>query len=83
MSKPLVPSFTIEPESDDFGSGTHTVRQVCVDCGATSPADHGEETLISVKYGWRLSRTPDGAGGYVFEWHCRACWQRAKLARSG
>ncbi len=83
MSKPLVPAFTVDPEPDDFGSGTHQVRQVCVDCGAASPTGNGDETLISVKYGWRLSRTPDGAGGYVFEWHCRACWLKAKQARSG
>lgn len=78
MSKPL-PSFIVDLEEDDLQSGTHPVRHVCVDCGTQSPGEDGDSALISMKYGWRLVRTPDGTGGHHFEWHCKSCWQKAKL----
>ena len=52
-------------------------RFQCVDCGALSPelnADEGS-TLISMKYGWRLSREPGPTGDVVFHWRCRDCWR--------
>lgn len=82
MSKTPVPSFMNELGEDDLASGTHAVRHECVDCGALSPNEHGDNTLISMKYGWRLSRTPDGAGGHRFDWHCKSCWNKAKQAVS-
>jgi hypothetical protein len=46
----------------------------CVDCGTRVPPQDDESALISMKYGWRLTRTtaPDGAA--VLEWRCPKCW---------
>ncbi len=46
----------------------------CVDCGTRVPPQDDESALISMKYGWRLTRhvAPDGTP--VLEWRCPKCW---------
>ncbi len=76
MSKKLLAT---ELFSDlDDGDEAHALRHVCVGCAMSSPPVRGEQTLVSVKHRWRLSRTPDGQGGYLFEWRCPTCWTRHK-----
>ena len=50
----------------------------CGDCGAAAPPADSDSTLISVKYGWRLTRVPQPDGPSIFHWRCKACWQRHK-----
>src|SRR5258706_8098621 len=50
----------------------------CVDCGAAAPDTDSEFTLISSPFGWRLVRTRNEDGSFVFEWRCPACWARHK-----
>jgi hypothetical protein len=47
-----------------------------VDCGAHVPPQDDESALISVKYGWRLTRKIEGDGSAVLEWRCPKCWAR-------
>jgi len=69
----------LDQDDLDFESSRHP----CVGCAAVSPAlSHEESSLLSVKYGWRLSRTPDGHGGHAYAWRCPACWQKLKQRRS-
>jgi hypothetical protein len=58
-----------------------TERQTCVDCRDLSPETDTNYTLISSRFGWRLTRTTDAAGKLVVEWRCAACWQLYKAAR--
>lgn len=53
----------------------------CVGCGVDAPDDAGELTLISARYGWRLTRRRDAAGGVSFEWRCPTCAERARTDR--
>jgi hypothetical protein len=55
-------------------------RFKCVDCGALSPelnADEGS-TLISMKYGWRISRRRDPNGEQDVDARCPACWTKRR-----
>lgn len=58
-------------------------RRECVDCRVSAPDDAGENTLISTRYGWRLTRRGDGRGGVLFEWRCASCATRAREQRQG
>jgi hypothetical protein len=53
-------------------------RQTCVDCQALSPETETNYTLISARYGWRLSRRRDARGKLVMEWRCPKCWRAYK-----
>lgn len=46
----------------------------CVDCGTHVPPQDDESALISMKYGWRLTRRVDERGAAVLEWRCPKCW---------
>ncbi|MGH7298051.1 MAG: hypothetical protein ACRELB_24135 [Polyangiaceae bacterium] len=46
----------------------------CVDCGTHVPPQDDESALISMKYGWRLTRTTADDGTAVLEWRCPKCW---------
>lgn len=79
MTKFTLPSLTddvlpSEGQEDQQQAASHQ----CVGCGGWSPVGHGEHTLISSTYGWRLSRKPDGRGGHAYEWRCPVCWKRHK-----
>lgn len=54
---------------------------VCVDCRAKSPVVETEYTLISSRFGWRLTRRTERDGALTLEWRCPACWQRRKAER--
>jgi hypothetical protein len=60
--------------AESAGASVHT----CVDCGETSPQTETNYTLISSRYGWRLSRStgPDGKKRMV--WRCPRCWAQHK-----
>jgi len=55
----------------------------CVDCHCRSPMTETGYTLISSRYGWRLTKTVNAAGKRAMEWRCPKCWSnyrpRAKL----
>jgi hypothetical protein len=46
----------------------------CVDCGTHVPPQDDESALISMKYGWRLTRRVDEQGTATLEWRCPKCW---------
>jgi hypothetical protein len=55
----------------------------CCDCGIAPPhasndPDPDSTTLISMRYGWRLSRREEATGEYAIEWRCPECWKRRK-----
>lgn len=57
-------------------------RRRCFDCQEQSPKTHTAHTLISSRYGWRLTRRKLGEDTHAFEWRCPACWASFK-ARGG
>jgi len=54
----------------------------CCDCGRVVPEATGDTTLVSVKYGWRLTREKLESGETVPRWRCRACWSNYKARRA-
>ena len=54
----------------------------CVDCGTHVPPHDDESALISMKYGWRLTRKIQADGSSILEWRCPRCWVRFREARS-
>lgn len=50
--------------------------QKCFDCGIESPSTDTNYTLISARYGWRLTFGEDASGQRTTEWRCPQCWQR-------
>jgi hypothetical protein len=57
-------------------------RRACSDCGASAPATESAYTLISSRFGWRLTYEPDAAGHKVPMWRCGECWKRHKTGSS-
>ena len=53
----------------------------CVDCDVSSPETDTNYTLISARFGWRLTRRFDATGQLVLEWRCPTCWARYKENR--
>jgi hypothetical protein len=56
-------------------------NQRCVGCRARAPETETEYTLISSRFGWRLTRRIDRDGTFVMEWRCPTCWQNYKAER--
>jgi hypothetical protein len=56
----------------------HDATRVCRGCGTVSPETNTEFTLISSKFGWRLSRSAEKDGRNELVWRCPACWQDFK-----
>jgi hypothetical protein len=54
----------------------------CVDCGTHVPPQDDESSLISMKYGWRLTRTVADDGEATLEWRCPRCWVKYRTARA-
>jgi hypothetical protein len=55
-------------------------RFTCIDCGVVSPelnADEGS-TLISIKYGWRITRRRDQKGPPAIDARCPDCWTKRR-----
>ena len=53
----------------------------CVDCGTRVPPQDDESALISMKYGWRLTRKLGEDGASILEWRCPKCWKAYREAR--
>jgi hypothetical protein len=56
---------------------------VCHDCGRTAPATDTNYTVVTSRYGWRLTRVTldipvEGKPMSGVEWRCPSCWQRYK-----
>jgi hypothetical protein len=66
---------------DENADGTG--RHHCVDCGVVSPETETNYTLISARYGWRLTRQVDVAGRSQMEWRCPRCWEVFRRAQAG
>lgn len=49
-----------------------------MDCRALSPETETNYTLISARYGWRLSKRRDARGKLIMEWRCPKCWRAYK-----
>jgi len=52
----------------------------CVDCGLRVPPQDDDSTLISMKYGWRLTKRPGPDGRDAHEWRCPRCWAAYRAA---
>lgn len=57
-------------------------RYACVDCRARAPEVETEYTLISSRFGWRLTRKIDRDGSTQLEWRCPTCWARRKQEKA-
>jgi hypothetical protein len=56
-------------------------NQICVDCSAKAPPTETNYTLISSRYGWRLSLQSNPDGRRVSVWRCPSCWDRFRRRR--
>lgn len=49
--------------------------QICADCSVKSPPTETNYTLISSRYGWRLTLETSPDGRRIPIWRCPKCWQ--------
>ena len=56
--------------------------KICSGCGKHAPGREtvSDSSLISVRYGWRLTRKKNPDGTSEPEWHCPKCWAALKAA---
>jgi hypothetical protein len=54
----------------------------CVGCGVAAPQAETNYTLVSSRYGWRLTIVNDAAGRKSSELRCPTCWARHRLSRA-
>jgi hypothetical protein len=54
---------------------------VCSDCRTRAPETDTNYTLISSRYGWRLTRKVAADGTFSVEWRCPRCWERHKQSK--
>ena len=55
---------------------------ICVSCGAKVPPLDDDSALVSMKYGWRLTRrVEEGSGVATLEWRCPKCWAEYREGR--
>ena len=66
---------------DENADGTS--RHHCVGCGVVSPETETNYTLISARYGWRLTRKVDVSGRNQLEWRCPRCWEIFRRGQTG
>jgi hypothetical protein len=59
------------------------LQKSCADCGAVTPDEVGDYTLISARFGWRLARETDSSGCLRLSWRCPSCWERRKASSAG
>jgi hypothetical protein len=52
--------------------------ELCVGCGKQSPVVESDHTLISTRFGWRLTRKVSPEGALILEWRCPSCWSAYK-----
>jgi hypothetical protein len=55
---------------------------ICVDCSARVPREDDDSALVSMKYGWRLTRKSGSEGDAAVEWRCPGCWTAYRERRS-
>ena len=53
-------------------------RPICVGCATLAPETTSNHTLISARFGWRLTRSKLPDGDWKFEWRCSKCWRQHK-----
>ena len=53
-------------------------RPICVGCSTLAPETTSNHTLISARFGWRLTRSKLPDGEWKFEWRCAKCWREHK-----
>jgi hypothetical protein len=58
------------------GPSLQAAVHICVDCSEHSPQTETNYTLISSRYGWRLSLEEGPSGKRLAIWRCPNCWQR-------
>jgi hypothetical protein len=63
-------SDSIKPSARDG----QVLERKCVDCAALAPESASEYTLISARYGWRVTRATRQDGRGILEWRCRKCF---------
>ncbi len=63
------------------GDDLKAANQTCFDCNAKSPQTETNYTLISSRYGWRLSLHSNPDGRRVSVWRCPTCWDRYRRKR--
>jgi ribosomal protein L40E len=69
----------IDHDDESIDSSRDSQRQkVCVDCGTLSPPTAESFTMISSRFGWRLTRTSNASGDAIIEWRCPSCYARLK-----
>jgi hypothetical protein len=54
---------------------------VCEDCGTNAPASDTNYTVVTSRYGWRLTRVSlvseqGDPPVHAVQWRCPSCWQR-------
>lgn len=72
-------------KNDAPSSGPVSDRDLprCVDCGAVAPPTGTNYTLISSRFGWRLTRMRTLSGRSVMEWRCPTCFSRSRVKEGG
>ncbi len=48
----------------------------CADCRKHTPVNSANYTLITCRYGWRLTHGSGRDGRKFVEWRCPSCWSR-------
>jgi DNA-directed RNA polymerase subunit RPC12/RpoP len=65
----------------DYSPKVPLRNHACADCGTQVPPIDDESALISMKYGWRLTRKVQSDGTSLLEWRCPKCWARFRESR--
>lgn len=50
--------------------------EVCAGCGVAAPTACTNYTVISSRYGWRLSHVEGEPSARAVEWRCPTCWAK-------
>jgi hypothetical protein len=66
-------------EMEEEGAKT---RQRCNRCKKIAPDTKTNYTLISVQYGWRMTRIRCEDGTFDVLWHCPQCWPHFKASKA-
>jgi hypothetical protein len=73
----------LQHTSDMHGEDPKPSVQTCVECGAKSPQTETNYTLISSRYGWRLSLETLPDGRRASYWRCPTCWEKHRKKQMG
>jgi hypothetical protein len=55
-----------------------TTERRCSDCASLSPPGVSEYTLISSRFGWRVTKATTSLGTPVLRWHCASCFAKRR-----